>query len=91
MLKAARGEDGAAANAERLATELLLFFDPVTFSGSGSMEIRHDKQFEEMCLLLSRELHIDPKGMTVMEYYCAFEKLQEEARKARRRAAGMKK
>lgn len=91
VLKAARGEDGAAANAERLATELLLFFDPVTFSGSGSMEIRHDKQFEEMCLLLSRELHIDPKGMTVMEYYCAFEKLQEEARKARRRAAGMKK
>ncbi len=90
ILKAVRGEEEAANKAQKLTTELLLFFNPVTFSGAASMEIRHDKQFEEMCLMLSRELHIDPKGMTVMEYYCAFERLKEEARKARRQAKGMK-
>lgn len=91
LLGAVRGDTEGEARAAELYGRLLVFFDPAAFTGSGSAEIRHDKQFEEMCLLLSRELHIDPKGMTVMAYYCAFERLQEEARKARRQAARGKK
>ena len=91
LLGAVRGDTEGEARAAELYGRLLVFFDPAAFTGSGSAEIRHDKQFEEMCLLLSRELHIDPKGMTVMAYYCAFERLQEEARKAGRQAARGKK
>ena len=87
LLGAVRGDTEGEARAAELYGRLLVFFDPAAFTGSGSAEIRHDKQFEEMCLLLAQNLNVQPKGMTVMEYYCAFERLQEEARKARRQAA----
>ena len=52
------------------------------FPGSESVEIRHDRQFENMCLILSQNLHVDPKKFTVLEYYNAFEYIKEQAKKA---------
>jgi hypothetical protein len=60
-------------------TELLITYTkPHSFNGSNSVEIKHDKEFEDMCLLLSEKLHIDLKKFTVLEYYNAFEYLKKK-------------
>lgn len=76
------------AEIDRITTELITYSKPGVFSGPGSIEITYDKQFDRMCIVLSQHLHVDPKRYTVMEYYNAFEYIQEmikEQRKAARR------
>lgn len=68
---------------DNITGELITYFAPHNFIGSESAEIKHDKQFEKMCLLLSQNLHVDPKKFTVIEYYNAFEYMQEEAKRAK--------
>ena len=58
---------------EALTTRLLTFRKPLTFDGKGSVEVQYDKQFESMCLIISKELNANAKAMTVLEYYNAFE------------------
>lgn len=65
----------------KLTTLLITYFNPKIFQGSESVEIKHDKDFEDMCLVISQNLHVDPKKFTVLEYYNAFEYLKDMARK----------
>lgn len=67
---------------DEITAELITYFNPQSFSGADSVEIRYDKQFENMCLILSQNLHVDPKRFTVLEYYNAFEYIKEQAKKA---------
>lgn len=64
--------------------ELLLYVKPRTFDGPDSAEITHDKQFEKMCLIISHELHVDPKKYTVLEFYNAFEYIKEIAKERKK-------
>jgi hypothetical protein len=50
---------------------------PQSFSGKNSAEIRFDKQFEEMCLFLKKELNADPEEMTVLQFYNSFEYIKK--------------
>ena len=68
------------AEIDKITTMLLLYNRPVVFSGSDNMEIQYDKQFENMCLMLSQHLHVNPKTFTVLEYYNAFEYIATFAR-----------
>lgn len=61
------------AEIDTLTTKLLTFSKPKTFSGKDSAEVQYDKQFENMCLIISKELNANAKAMTVLEYYNAFE------------------
>lgn len=67
-----------------ITSALITYFNPQTFTGSDSVEIKHDKQFENMCLILAQTLHVDPKKFTTLEYYNAFEYIKEQARKAKK-------
>lgn len=67
---------------EKLTTALLTYTKPQTFSGPESAEIRHDREFENLCLALSEQLHMKPKECSVLEFYNAFDFLRERARKA---------
>ena len=69
---------------DEITAELITYFNPQSFSGADSVEIQYDKQFENMCLILSQNLHVDPKRFTVLEYYNAFEYVKEQARKAQK-------
>lgn len=71
---------------DRITAKLVTYFHPQTFTGPSSVEIQHDKQFENMCLILSQNLHVDPKRFTVLEFYNAFEYLKEESRKIKAKA-----
>jgi hypothetical protein len=57
---------------------------PRTFTGMGSVEIEYDRQFEDMCLLISQNLHTDPKRMTVLEYYNAYQYIERQAKEQKR-------
>lgn len=77
-----RATEADAKEIDDITTELITYFNPQAFTGSESVEIRHDRQFENMCLILSQNLHVDPKKFTVLEYYNAFEYIKEQAKKA---------
>lgn len=77
-----RATEADAKEIDDITAELITYFNPQTFTGSESVEIRHDRQFENMCLILSQNLHVDPKKFTVLEYYNSFEYIKEQAKKA---------
>lgn len=62
---------------DRLDTLMLTFVKPKAFAGKGSAEIAYEKQFDEMCLILKKELNADPDSMTVLQFYNAFEHLKK--------------
>lgn len=63
---------------EKITTMLLLYNKPAVFSGYDNLEVKYDKQFENMCLTISQYLHVpEPKKFTVLEYYNAFERISE--------------
>lgn len=62
--------------------------NPKGFMGAESEEVRFDKQFEDMCLLMAKEFGGGIKKYTTMEFYTAFERLTRqynEAKKLRNR------
>lgn len=65
---------------EKLTTALITYSNPQTFDGSESVEIQFDRQFENLCLILSGQLNVNPKKYSVMEFYNAFEYLKEKAK-----------
>lgn len=77
-------EDGS--REEELRERLVLFQKPKVFTGHDGLEVRHDKDFETMCLAITKETGRDAKMMTVLEYYNAYEYLREQSRKAQNKA-----
>ena len=67
---------------EKLTTALITYSNPKTFAGSDGVEIQFDRQFENLCLVLSEQLHVKPKEYSVLEFYNAFDFVQERAKKA---------
>lgn len=72
-LKALHSEKNNLDEVERLENEMLKSRRPVIFSGAKGAEIMQDKQFNEMCIFLSKEFPIQVQTATVQEFYSAFE------------------
>ena len=77
-------DPGATDIVEKLTTALITYTNPKLFTGSEGVEIQFDRQFENLCLVLSEQLHVKPKEYTVLEFYNAFDFVQERAKKAER-------
>jgi hypothetical protein len=69
-----------------ITSELITYFRPQEYDGSEGVEVKQDRQFENMCLVLSQNLHVDAKKFTVLEYYNAFEYVKEQNKKAMRQS-----
>lgn len=69
---------------EKLTTELITYSNPKLFTGSDGVEIQFERQFENLCLVLSEKLHVEPKKYTVLEFYNAFDFVKERAKQAER-------
>lgn len=67
--------------AEALREQLLLFSKPRQFSGTKGVEVQHDKEFESMCLVISKETGVEAKNMNVMEFYNAYEYIKNEQKR----------
>lgn len=66
------------AELEEIDFNLMGYSKPKCFSGKDSEEIKFDKQFENMCLLINQKLNADAKSMNVLEYYNAYEYISNE-------------
>lgn len=69
---------------QRVTSKLITYANPKCFSGENSEEIQFDLQFESLCLVLSEQLHVKPKEYTVLEFYNAFDFVQERAKELNR-------
>jgi hypothetical protein len=69
---------------DELTDKIFTFSKPKQFTGKSSLEIEYDKQFEDMCLLISQNLHADAKKMTVLEYYNAYQFIQRQTKEQKR-------
>lgn len=79
-----KGEEIDTSKSDR---RLLGMRPPVVFTGEKGAEAAHEKGFHDMCLLLSQELHVDPRTMNTYEFYNAGRYLNErnkERKKAMR-------
>lgn len=75
---------------DRMTEQMVLYVKPKVFAGRQSVEIQHDKEYESMCLTISRETHADAKKMTVMEYYNAYEYIRRMAKERQKLASKRK-
>ena len=75
---------------DRLTTALITYSNPKVFSGPEGLEVQYDRQFEDLCLAISEQLHAKPKKMSVLEFYNAFDFIQSRAKAARSRERGQK-
>ena len=71
---------------ERMREKLVLYHKPKVFSGHDGVEVKHDKEYETMCIAITKETGKDAKLMTVQEFYTAYEYIQEKVRKAQNKA-----
>ena len=67
---------------DKLTTALITYSYPKMFTGSDGVEIQFDRQFENLCLVLSEQLHVEPKKYSVLEFYNAFDFVKERAKQA---------
>lgn len=68
---------------EHLTTLLITYGRPQCFEG-GAAEVQYDRQYEDMCILMSQRLNADPKQYTVMEYYTAVEYIEHETKEMKK-------
>lgn len=60
-----------------LEANMAMLARPRLFTGNRSVEITYDKQFEDMCLILTHHLQVDTKMMTVLQFFNAFDYLKK--------------
>lgn len=54
-------------------------YTPKVYIGSGSIEVKYDKQFESTCLLIAQKTNMNAKKMTVLEFYNAIDNIKAQA------------
>ena len=77
-------DPGASQIVLKLTNALITYSNPKMFTGSDGAEIQFERQFENLCLVLSEQLHVEPKKYTVLEFYNAFDFVKERAKQAER-------
>ena len=73
---------------DRITGELITYIKPKCYEGKDSVEIKYDKQFENMCIILSKHLNLNPKNYTVLEFFQAYEYMEEEVNRQKKAAKG---
>jgi hypothetical protein len=63
---------------EKIEDAMLLSMKPKLFYSSESVEVQYDKNFEDMCIVLTKHLNRDAKSLTVLSYYQSVEYLKKQ-------------
>lgn len=58
---------------------LFSLHNPKSFTGSSSVEIKYDKQFETSCMIISQKSGLNAKQMTVLEFYNTLSNIEKQA------------
>lgn len=57
---------------------LFSLHNPKSFQGASSIEVKYEKQFETLCLLISQKTGMNAKKMTVLEFYNALSNIEKQ-------------
>lgn len=57
---------------------MLSLHKPKSFSGSSSVEIKYDKQFENACLVIAKKTGLDARQMNTLQFYNAMENIKKQ-------------
>ena len=76
--------DELAKDIERLTGALLTYSKPLSFAGTDNAEVEYDKRYEDMCLVISQNVHRDAKTFTVMEFYNAYLFMERQNKREKR-------
>ena len=63
---------------EEIDTWLFNLYKPQSFEGQESAEIKYDKHFEASCLLIAQKSSLNPRNMTVLQFYGALETIKKQ-------------
>lgn len=77
------------AQIDGISDKLVAFNAPTVFDG-GEFERKFDKDFETMCLVISKEFNVNVKKMTTLEYFNAYEFIVRQDKERRKHAANKK-
>ena len=58
------------------------------FSGSKSMEVAYEKNFDEICIVLNQNTSSDIREKTVREFYALYDFLEKQSREAHIQKSG---
>lgn len=72
---------------KELEDRLVLAVKPKVFTGKDAFGVQHDKQYMKMCMMISSNLNLDARTMTVLEYYTAGEYMQEMMKERKKAVA----
>lgn len=64
---------------EAIDNLMISSYTPKIFTGSESIEVKYDKQFESTCLLIAQKINLDAKKMTVLQFYNAVDNIKQQA------------
>lgn len=70
---------------DELTKRLLTIQEPKVYEGPEGEEVKFDKQFENMCLAISKEFGGVVKDYSVMEFYSAYTRLENMAKEIKKR------
>lgn len=65
-------------NIKAIDAELFMLYHPKSFDGSGSVEVQYDKSYQNALLLISKELNLDTKNMSTLQFYNALELIKKQ-------------
>lgn len=63
---------------DAIDTELFGYIKPKVFNGPKSAELAYIKDFEQACAIITKFLSIDPKKLTVFEFYNSLEIIKKQ-------------
>lgn len=57
---------------------LMGLYQPKVFDGTKSVEVQYEKNFESSCLLIAQRTSLNPKQLTVLQFYNALEQIKQQ-------------
>lgn len=71
---------------EMLTRQLMLHVKPKTFFGKDNAEVKFDKNFEKICIVLSEYTNANVKSLTVSEFYSLYEYTKEKIKQMQKQS-----
>ena len=68
---------------EEINDYLTIFIKPLSFNGSESAEVRHEKAFADLCFIISERTNENPRTITVLEFYNILDLIKKQSRYGR--------
>lgn len=78
VLERVMGDENNAEEIQKIDDYFFSLYKPSSFVGEESAEIKYDKQFESICLLIAQRANLDARSMTTLQFYSALDNVKRQ-------------